>query len=394
MESEQWQRVEDLYQQAMVLEPGDRLSWLEDACGADEELRAEVESLLRAAQAAGSFLEAPAFAGRQLGELGLSGPDLPAGTDLGAFRLERLLGRGGMGAVFLASRSDRVYEQHVAIKVLHPTLAGEAVVRRFRTERQILARLDHPNIASLLDGGSTPQGQPYLVMEYVQGVPIDCYCDEHRLQVRERLELVLKVCAAVGYAHRNLVVHRDIKPGNILVTGDGTPKLLDFGIAKLLDPESFPESVELTQSGARPMSPAFASPEQIRGRPITTSSDVYSLGVLLYQLLTGRLPRRFSSLEPLEMERALAESVRPPSDAVVEVGDGDGKVETAQPALERRQRRRQLRGDLDNVVLAPHVGSSTEATRRAMAMTAAKNLVAALAGAPPPNLLNPDARRS
>ncbi|MEM7584648.1 MAG: serine/threonine-protein kinase, partial [Acidobacteriota bacterium] len=215
-----------------------------------------------------------------------------------------------MGRVYLAERDDDTYRQRVAIKLADPTSAQD-LGHSFRSERQILANLEHPNIARLLDGGTTEDRQPYLVMEYIEGTQIIDYCEAHDLTVSERLELFSSVCAAVQYAHRNLVVHRDLKPQNLMITDDGTPKLLDFGIAKLLEPEAA-TGTEVTQRGLRPLTPNYASPEQLRGQQITTSTDIYSLGVLLYRLLTGRTPRVFDSLTPTAVERSLAEEPTSP----------------------------------------------------------------------------------
>ena len=284
---------------------------------------------------------------------------LEVGDRVGKYRLRRRLGRGGMGDVFLAERADDTFRRQVAVKVVHRGPHSEGVRRRFKSERQILASLDHPNIARLLDGGATDDGRPYLVMELVEGVPIDRYCDEQRLSIPQRLQLFLDVCAALQYAHQNLVVHRDIKPSNILVTHDGTPKLLDFGIAKLLNPELFPYTIELTRSELHPMTPQFASPEQLKGQAITTASDVYALGVLLYKLLAGRLPHFASGLTPQELERVLGgEEPLRPSAAVLgtEPGTGSTAQRTAEDIAQARGTqsqalRRQLLGDLDNIAL-------------------------------------------
>lgn len=222
-----------------------------------------------------------------------------APNHVGPYRIEREIGRGGMGHVYLAVRNDQAYQKRVAIKILRRGSNARALEWRFKSERQILATLDHPNIARLLDGGTTEDGRPYFVMDYIEGERIDRYCDQQRLTIQERLMLFLQVCDAVQYAHRNLVVHRDIKPSNLLVTAEGVPKLLDFGIAKLLNPSSSLVGMEETVTGQHPMTPKYASPEQIRGQAITTASDVYSLGVLLYKLLTGRLPRQPDTLESL-----------------------------------------------------------------------------------------------
>ncbi|MEM7351391.1 MAG: serine/threonine-protein kinase [Acidobacteriota bacterium] len=259
-----------------------------------------------------------------------------------------------MGTVHLARREDP-FEQHVAIKLLGPAAASESLRRRFRSERQILAQLDHPHIARLLDGGTTEDGRPYLVMERIEGTRIDEYCDRERLSVRQRIELFRQVCATVQHAHQNLIVHRDIKPSNILVTDEGVAKLLDFGIAKLLDPEAFPATVEATRTGLRPMTPPYASPEQASGGAITTASDVYSLGVLLYRLLTGRLPFDLSGLSPSAIERALAEEPTRPSVAVKqpdpELSPGSVADNARLRGASPQQLSRSLAGDLDNIIL-------------------------------------------
>lgn len=251
---------------------------------------------------------------------------------IGPYRILRPLGKGGMGEVFLAERDDGTFQRQVALKLVHPRLDAREIDRRFRSERQILASLDHPNIARLLGGGTTDDGRPYLVMEAIDGRPIDEYCDSEGLDIEQRIRLVLDVCSAVQAAHRSLVVHRDIKPSNILVTNDGTPKLLDFGIAKLLAPDLFPHTVGATRSGAGPMTPRYASPEQLMGRPITTASDVYSLGVLLFELLTGQSPYGPKNVDAVQ---AIAEG-RPP-----------GRPSSLAP----RHLQRRLTGDLDRILL-------------------------------------------
>ncbi|MEK7404134.1 MAG: protein kinase [Acidobacteriota bacterium] len=278
-------------------------------------------------------------------------PDPSLGRLVGHYRLLRRIGAGGMGAVYLAERADEVFRHQVAIKALRPGLEHGEIRQRFLVERQTLAALDHPNIVRLLDGGATDDGRPYFVMDYVDGVPIDEYANQHRLGVEARLELFLLVCAAVHYAHQNLVVHRDLKPTNILVTADGTPKLLDFGIAKILSPEHPARVAGLTLAGERPMTPQFASPEQILGYPITTASDIYSLGVLLYRLLTAQHPYRIQTGTDLELYNAICQTEPEKPSAMVrrtarETGGqapvGDGRPET----LARR-----LRGDLDMIVM-------------------------------------------
>ena len=288
----------------------------------------------------------------------VSGADsVDAGPEgrLGPYRLIREIGHGGMGTVYLGVRDDDAFQKRVAIKVLKLGMDTESIVRRFRHERQILASLEHPFIAGLLDGGTTPDGRPYFAMEYVEGQPIVEYCEAHRLDTGARLELLRKVCAAVQYAHQNLIIHRDIKPANVLVTSDGTPKLLDFGIAKLLNPELAGHTLAPTVPGLQFMTPEYASPEQVRGEAVTTATDVYSLGVLLYELLTGRLPYQLTSRAPADIVRIVCESepVRP-STAItgvdVQPATGDAKPDRLRP-VDVDLLRRQLAGDLDNIIL-------------------------------------------
>ncbi len=285
-----------------------------------------------------------------------------AGRSFGSYRILNEVGHGGMGAVYLAVRDDDEFKKRVAIKLLRRGMATDDLVRRFRNERQILASIDHPNIARLLDGGTTEEGLPYFLMEYVEGEPIDRYCDGHGLSVGERLELFRTVCAAVHFAHQNLVVHRDLKPGNILVTADGVVKLLDFGIAKLLRPELYSDRAGATRLEERLLTPDYASPEQARGETVTTASDVYSLGVLLYELLTGHLPYRLSGLSLHEVSRVIGEvDPRKPSTVIGEVEErtqADGTTTKVTPELVSRTRegrpdklQRRLAGDLDAIVM-------------------------------------------
>ena len=341
---------------ALELPEKERTAFLSSACSEDRELRQEVDELLSMAPAAHGLFQNAAF--EELGggddeSAQQSTRDPVIGSAIGRYRIERLLGRGGMGAVYAASRGDEAYEQQVAVKVLHPGLESRGHAGRFLAERQILAVLDHPSIARLLDGGTTSDGRPFLVMEYVEGEPLDRYCETSRLTIPQRIELFRKVCEAVAFAHRNLVVHRDIKPSNILVTDGGVPKLLDFGIAKLLDPASFPLMVEATRTGLRPMSPAYASPEQIRGQVVTTATDIYSLGVVLYKLLTGRLPFDASHHSAAVMEQATRREPTLPSVAVTQEPPpaSGGEPSARGPGIEARQLKRQLEGDLDTIVL-------------------------------------------
>jgi eukaryotic-like serine/threonine-protein kinase len=275
------------------------------------------------------------------------------GDRIGQYRVLRTLGAGGMGEVFLAERADAEFEQQVAIKVVHGGTAGRAIHSRLKIERQILAQLDHPNIAHLLDGGSLPDGTAYIVMEYVDGIPIDAFCDSNYLDVAARLRLFQIVCAAVHYAHQNLIVHRDLKPSNILVTGTGVPKLLDFGIAKLLDDrQAGHHTLAVTHADIRIMTPDHASPEQVRGQAITTSSDVYVLGVLLYKLLAGTGPFFIASMRLTDIERAICEKDPPFPSHTVKTDDSEEArgIANARNTTAKRLRRT-LRGDLDNIVL-------------------------------------------
>jgi eukaryotic-like serine/threonine-protein kinase len=360
MRTEEWQKVEEILNTALELEPAARRQFLESV--ADPLLRREVESLLACDEKTDGFLGAPAlaFSADFFDEGG--GPEERGGQTFGRYRIIREIGRGGMGAVFLAERSDGEFQQRLALKIVRRSFADSDLARRFRQERQILASLNHANIARLLDGGVSEEGEPFLAMEYVDGVRIDEYCDTNSLSTEERLNLFLAVCQGVSYAHQNLVVHRDIKPSNILVTEEGVPKLLDFGIAKLINPEAEAAAAE-TITGLRAMTPDYASPEQVRGLSVTTATDVYSLGVLLYELLTGHRPHRLKNRRTDEIARVICEEEpERPSTAVSrveEVTDTDGATLarlSPETISERRGRtpdqlRRTLRGDLDNLVL-------------------------------------------
>jgi serine/threonine-protein kinase len=364
---EHWQQVKEILDAALERPPGDRAAFLEEACGQDVALRQEIDALLSSAQL-GEALERPLFDEPSLlfdleGEATaeLESPSL-IGRLIGPYRILQELGRGGMGAVYLAVRDDEQFKKRVAIKILRPGMDSGDIVRRFRNERQILAGIDHPNIARLLDGGSTEEGLPYFVMEYVEGKAIDEYCDTERLSIAERLQLFRPVCDAVHFAHQNLVVHRDLKPANILVTPDGVPKLLDFGIAKLLNPELASGTIDPTQFGSRPMTPEYASPEQVRGESVTTASDVYSMGVLLYELLTGHRPYRLRDRQFHEIARAVCEDepTRPSAviDLIEEVPGPNGTTRKITPESvsstregTRERLRRRLKGDLDNICL-------------------------------------------
>lgn len=328
MDSIRWSRVKDVLGDALELPASRRAAFLDDACGPDRELREEVEALLEASQDTADFIETPALAQSDDWLSGL------IGSRIGPYRVVELLGEGGMGAVYRAVRDDGDFHQQIAIKLVKRGMDTNAILRRFRAERRILAKLDHPNICKLLDGGVTDDGLPYFVMEYLQGTPIQEYCQKRGLPVTERLNLFVQVCSAVEYSHRNLVVHRDLKAKNIVVTEDGVPKLLDFGIAKLLDRDASTNSPDPTVAADRLFTPDYASPEQIRGEPITTAADIYSLGVLLHEILTESRPFQLTGLPHVEMARVVSEEDPPRASSVAP-----------------REFCRELQGDLDTIIL-------------------------------------------
>ena len=327
---DRWERVNEIFHQALEKSADERTRWVDAACAGDRELHSEVHSLLASDQAAhGCFVDAKVR--QAILEMHDERPSSMEGRQIGAYRLIRQIGRGGMGAVYLAARTDEQYESHVAIKLVQPGLDTDFILKRFRRERQILAHLEHPNISRMFDGGTTEDGIPYLVMEYIDGSWITNYTAEHNLSLEDRIRLFLPVCDAVSYAHRNFIVHRDLKPGNILIDRMGSPKLLDFGISKLLHTDREPMNTEVGGM----MTPDYASPEQILSEPVTIASDVYSLGAVLYELLTGVRAHQIDKYTPLRVERAIClEPAVPPSAAV-----------------EDRSVSRRLKGDLDNIVL-------------------------------------------
>ncbi len=359
MTPERWKKIRDVFDQLSDLPAKERDARLAQTGAQDPELEREVRSLLQASTAAGDFLETP-----PVGQIrrALSQHDPGRRSRIGPYEVVRELGYGGMGTVYLATRGDAQFRQTVALKLVRRGMDTDFILDRFRGERQILAALNHPNIARLLDGGSTEDGQPYFVMEYIPGVHLLQDCDARGLSTRQRLVLFQQVCAAVAYAHQQLVVHRDVKPSNILVTPEGVPKLLDFGLARLLEPEPAAAAGERTETALRFLTPEYASPEQVRGERISTASDIYSLGVVLYELLTGHRPYRLSGRRPDEVARAVCEEEPDrPSTAVGRLEtmtSRDGTPQTLTPDTvsatrggDPKRLRRALRGDLDNIVL-------------------------------------------
>ena len=356
MTPERWSLIQEKLEIAVALDPGQRASFLQDLGNADPNLREELESLLAQDSDSGNLFKTSAMFAVE------PGPerDPMIGRRLGPYQVVDLLGVGGMGEVYRAFRADDVYKQQVAIKLVRAGRDSSQVFGRFKTERQILATLDHPNIARLLDGGATQEGIPYLVMELIEGRPIDEYCDSNKLNVSQRLSLFAKVCGAVQYAHSRLIVHRDLKPGNILVTGQGQPKLLDFGIAKILDPGVLGEAPAATMTMVRVLTPAYASPEQVKGETITTASDVYSLGVILYELLTGHHPYRLGKRDVDSISHAVvAGEPEKPSSVIrrAEPAASPNQPEITPAAVSATREgspeklRRRLAGDLDTIVL-------------------------------------------
>ncbi len=361
MNLEKWEKAKEIFNSALESKEGQRTAFLHSACGDDQELRTEVETLLASFANAENFIETPAMADA-LKLVDDHHGEAFAGRRIGHYTLIKEIGQGGMGTVYLATRADDEYKKRVAIKLIKRGMDSDDILRRFRNERQILASLDHPNIAKLLDGGTTDEGLPFFVMEYIEGQPLTNYCDSHRLSTLERLKLFREICAAVQHAHQNLIVHRDLKPSNIVITPEGTPKLLDFGIAKFLNPNLSPQTMAPTATMMRMMTRDYASPEQVRGEPITTASDIYSLGVLLYKLLTGHQPYQFKTPLRQEMERVICESTpERPSTMVartetIDTADGATTMITPESVSNSRDTqpeklKRALSGDLDNIIL-------------------------------------------
>jgi len=341
--------LDTILEQALVLPPAERMAFVKQNCGSDTALLKEALGQLAT--------RAHAWWDWNLeSEIVDDANFKPSYSAVGSYNIISVIGEGGMGQVLLAERADNQFKQRVAIKLLRRGVNSYQLQTRLKLERQILATLEHPYIANLLDGGTTPEGTPYIVMEYVDGVPINSYCDHHRLTIDQRLRLFQKVCEAVQCAHQHLIVHRDLKPSNILVTTDGTPKLLDFGIAKLLDAHSFTQTVAMTHVDFRLMTPDHASPEQVRGEAITTASDIYVLGVLLYGLLTGRRPFEIKQTRLAELERAICDSPAIPMDMGLYEVVNEKDKEIVQRLCEERltspgKLRRDLSSDLSAIVM-------------------------------------------
>ncbi len=357
MDSAHWEKLKELFSEAIDLPAAERVKFVENC---DEDLRDQIKNLIEAHEHAGGFIAEPAMV-----EIGLADDtDANIGRRIDGYEILSEIGQGGMGAVYLAKHSDESFSQNVAVKLIKRGMDTAAVLKRFVMERQILANLEHQNIARLLDVGTTEDGLPYFVMEYIEGLPITKFCDAHEFSVEERLKLFRQICAAVQYAHQNLVVHRDIKPSNILVTKDETPKLLDFGIAKLLNPDWSVETAEATATMMRLLTPEYASPEQLRGANVTTASDVYSLGVVLYELLSGRRPFVIESESREEFIQAILtkEPIRPSSVVYrpLPVEQSETAEHKKQLTTDDGQRTnpksqipnpKSLKGDLDNIIL-------------------------------------------
>ncbi len=364
MSSNRRQQIEDIFQTARDLTPEDRDLYITRACAGDSDLKRDVESLLTQNKTTGDLSNETLsldVGPDTLASLMKGEADPLLGSRVGAYRIEREIGRGGMGAVYEAVRADNVFRKRVAVKVVKRGMDTDFILRRFRNERQILAALDHVNIARLLDGGTTDEGLPFFVMEFIEGQPLYGYCDTQRLTIPERLRLFQQICEAVHYAHEKRVIHRDIKPSNIHVSSEGIPKLLDFGIAKLLDPELASETIDITLTAIRLMTPEYASPEQVKGDTVTPASDIYSLGVVLYELLSGHRPYRLKNRALHEVARIICEE-EPESISESLTRDanfapnGTGEKASLEALLDARNTsmdslRRDLSGDLERIIM-------------------------------------------
>ncbi len=354
MASERWHKIKQIFNDALELSKSEREQFVQKSCSGDPELQQEILSLLNAYESS-EFLETSP---NILLSRAFSDPseDNKTGTKVGPFKILEILDHGGMGSVYLAERDDGQFKQKVALKLLRIGFTSQNQTRRFLAERQILASLNHENIAQLYDGGITSDGQPWFAMEYVEGKPIDKYCDDHNLTINQRIDLFISVCKAVQNAHRQLIVHRDLKPSNILVTNTGKVKLLDFGIAKILNQDKFsPDNLPLTRTGLLPLTPAYASPEQVRAESITTASDIYQLGIVLYELLCGCRPYKVTGRTPSEIEHIICEEQPTrPSTAITKLPQSQNEVPhkiTSSRRTSLEHLRKRLRGDLDTIIM-------------------------------------------
>jgi serine/threonine protein kinase len=381
MSTVNWNKIKEIFLEAIELDAEERAAFLEEKCGDDLNLRREVEDLIRADEEAVSLMSRPAIERNADDFFAESADEADSliGKIIGEYRLTAEIGRGGMGAVFLATRADGEFRRQVAVKLIKRGMETEFILKRFRQERQVLAALNHPGIARLLGGGRTEENLPYFVMEYVEGKPLYRFCDEEKLSIRERLGLFCLICEAVEYAHEKQIVHRDLKPSNILVKEGGAPKLLDFGIAKALDAEIGISTIDPTMTAMRLMTPEYASPEQVSGLPVMTSSDIYSLGVVLYELLTGHRPYRFKSRAPHEIARVICEEepLRPSTgvtreDNLLPTGASGAtlsEIHEARGAESLESLQKELAGEIEKVILKclrknPHERYRSAADRR------------------------------
>lgn len=338
MDSQQWNHIQDLFHQCIELSLSEREKFLKTLEEKDPQTATEIEKLLEAHHASGSFLEDEIF-----GE-----PFISEGDLIGPWQIIREIGRGGMSTVFLASRADGQFDRQVAIKFLHGLIPGQSMHKRLQQEQKILARLQHKNIAQLFDAGITDEGRPYFILEYIHGKPITEWCNEKELMFEERLDMFVQVCEAVQFAHQRLIVHRDLKPTNILVDELGSVKLLDFGIAKILEEEP-QDGAPLTKTGLFLMTPEYASPEQVHGETITTATDVHALGLILFELLTGQLPYNFSDKSPMEIGSIISETSPVKPSSLISDKISSDKIRIS--GLNKNQHKKKLKGDLDTIVL-------------------------------------------
>ncbi len=365
MTPERWHQIEEIFHEALELDEAERPQFLIERTQTDDDLRAEVEKLLSQFEDASGFIEQPLYESSNRNVLSaLFEDDLEdpmIGKRLGSYRIEREIGRGGMGAVYEAMRADGEFRLRVAIKIVKRGMDTDLVLQRFRRERQILALLSHPNIANFIGGGSTDDGLPYFVMEYIDGKPLYRYCDENQLTIEDRLKVFRQICLGVEAAHQIRIVHRDLKPSNILVKATGEPKLLDFGIAKVLDPQVMETEIDPTATQMRLMTPEYASPEQMSGGEIGPASDIYSLGIILFELLTGHRPYQLNRQNPIDVARVIREEVpSPPSECLMRSDDlvpvSKSDLTTLEYVFETRatshaELRHKLSGDLDGIIL-------------------------------------------